>query len=1108
MMSQRVSTRQRTNTMKMAEYIKEREESQDEDTLDIEETKESSDDDYESSQFSTPSRSRESSVSSQANTASSPTTLNNEQLGTPNKSSRTLSNKIENAVTNQYVAREKTEKVQLNDQQLEEKKKKCEKATINCKTCRCTITAEQVHIKCTECNNSLHTGCVKLILNRSSNQYSSIYCNECASKISWEEMENQEVNVSAQDVGVPTRARILRNAEQIEENRLRAVAILKSKHETGQLSSMQPSKALPTEESDLVSHTMKKMSPKNIELLGQIKEDRMECEQLRLGGAMDKKDEQQINQDASDTTLLEHLATQSQTEKAVRNEEEVMTTGSESLPALSTVQKQKSVSEDPVNCQNDISEELSKWNGDNVEDGSKILFEDEEDQKSDEMVDSQARTALPASVSKLSELQESDTEWETEDETEEETEGEENNVPSDNDNSVSELNGLHTSHQLTQPKSTHQIGDSEVVDNEIIGIETNTDRDMDGKLMTCVENGDLNSASTTSKTENEDSELISKKPEEHASSETRINSSEPPNNISDEYSEFFTAINNSEGKVFQCSKCSFESSSKGGIKNHLRGTHKELGLGKEKKKNEQKDKCKKCSKFIHTEGAGQCIVCGGKEHFACTKTGKEFENEFRNGLLSFYCAECCLPGFRGTHSNMNAHYYTCNCEDIESNGHDDKCIRLEEQNNKVLQENKALLMDKSVLVKEVTELRQQVMVLKKEKEDNESKISLEKEQMEKKYKELEITYKKAKELSSYMQRASNDAIKDANMQNFKMEKEIHQLEKDKQRLTAENQTYENLLASQINQQRNIEKCTSKDANKKNSTAEEKKDKNEEVLAQAKDKKKEVKESDEKHVQYCHFYNNSQCTRRKCRFSHDDAPICDTYLQEGNCRQKLCMYYHPDTNMGMEDNSTNGKENYEPLTIQCSIDEPSRRVTTDEKNHRRNSQNARKSEKKRVPYCHFFNNSECTKAACTYLHEKAPICPLVADNGECWRRLCMYTHREEVQLEKNFHDGKITRPGQTKHRSAASMIETVSNTGTNHLVGNLIDSQCIMQKGMEQQSLEGQNLIYSPGNLGPPVLPPLPIPMQQTQAYPYPMNIPTQMQQLYQPQLWYHPQRRV
>ena len=76
--------------------------------------------------------------------------------------------------------------------------------------------------------------------------------------------------------------------------------------------------------------------------------------------------------------------------------------------------------------------------------------------------------------------------------------------------------------------------------------------------------------------------------------------------------------------------------------------------------------------------------------------------------------------------------------------------------------------------------------------------------MEKKYRSLVVNYNKAKETSFIMQQASNDAIKDANMQNFKKEKEIRQLEKNNQKLIAENETYESLLSDEVRRQRRIE----------------------------------------------------------------------------------------------------------------------------------------------------------------------------------------------------------------------------------------------------------------------------------------------------------------
>ena len=50
------------------------------------------------------------------------------------------------------------------------------------------------------------------------------------------------------------------------------------------------------------------------------------------------------------------------------------------------------------------------------------------------------------------------------------------------------------------------------------------------------------------------------------------------------------------------------------------------------------------------------------------------------------------------------------------------------------------------------------------------------------------------------------------------------------------------------------------------------------------------------------------------------------------------------------------------------------------------------------YCHFFNNGECSKPDCAFVHELSPKCRMYMLKGHCHRRLCMYRHEREVADE--------------------------------------------------------------------------------------------------------------
>ena len=98
-----------------------------------------------------------------------------------------------------------------------------------------------------------------------------------------------------------------------------------------------------------------------------------------------------------------------------------------------------------------------------------------------------------------------------------------------------------------------------------------------------------------------------------------ISSTISPANIPEtNESEFF--IQESDGTGFTCTLCDYKSTSKGGIKNHLTRTHKIQKTLMHPPKNF----CKKCKKEVkNVLDAGQCVQCGGYEHYRCTQSGKQ-----------------------------------------------------------------------------------------------------------------------------------------------------------------------------------------------------------------------------------------------------------------------------------------------------------------------------------------------------------------------------------------------------------------------------------------------------------------------------------------------------
>ena len=446
----------------------------------------------------------------------------------------------------------------------------------------------------------------------------------------------------------------------------------------------------------------------------------------------------------------------------------------------------------------------------------------------------------------------------------------------------------------------------------------------------------------------------------------------PPSNNTTVNLEIFDEKMVDGAKLFQCKRCKVTSESVAGIKIHFGKTHKEGNLTKEKA--ECKEICKRCTRVIHnTEAAGQCGSCTSKEHYNCTKTGREHEAEFRSGALTFICVECCLPGFQNAQKLAKAPYNQQNTEmhqedhlclgstlsESDEVTNNQKLIRLLRENEQLTKDNIILVKDNTMLVDEIkslkntnknqsteiTQLTHEAKALHKRNEElNSSKLKATRN-----LKEVEIKLKKAQELSQTMQQVSNGAIKDANMQNFKTEEEIHKLTKAVEKLEAENKTYENLLAEETSKQQQIDKNLQRRQREKQ--------------------------------------NKNDGSAEKVDDSKDvDCETITVHCDNNSRQRKVIMARYK------SDGKTESNE--EPRKVK-------------EEHGPRNMEGGN-----RKRFCHFFNNKECKRENCQFLHEVPPVCRRYKETGKCNWKICMYTHPKSVNGDKqevNFQDGRVIRP---------------------------------------------------------------------------------------------------
>ena len=114
----------------------------------------------------------------------------------------------------------------------------------------------EVSAKCTQCKKDLHLSCTQLLLNADDH-----YCTDCASNLSWEDIE-----LSNDSIHIPRNARLPRTAAQVERYRLNALMILQAKRAMRE---------------ELQEERPMKQSASNLALLAQLQELKIECKSSR-----------------------------------------------------------------------------------------------------------------------------------------------------------------------------------------------------------------------------------------------------------------------------------------------------------------------------------------------------------------------------------------------------------------------------------------------------------------------------------------------------------------------------------------------------------------------------------------------------------------------------------------------------------------------------------------------------------------------------------------------------------------------------------------------------------------------------------------------------------
>ena len=552
-----------------------------------------------------------------------------------------------NSRTKRYTRRERipSEKGKEAEKEAQEKRKRKAQRNVKLLSTKCKVCSDlprhqwrnqETDTTCDRCKEELHTECVYVVI------ADKAYCNECVKVAPWGTPEKGSVEV-------PMKARLVRSAAQIEQNRLQAVYLREAKQKERQSS-------LPLTPKQME----KQLNRQNDELLKQLKELEIQCMPLQPHQYPIQSSDQSMNQssDHEHTSNEESILIEGQdptltgSQIQLINELEIQTAEQTNIPLADdkmTHPRNSSVSpknitrsrgnrrklvsppnstsptiKEGTRCaRNDNSAviksptpELEEMNGihsqpvhvmvhrvkdhhtvtrspEKVEeyDGGKTASGDNEETKcpNSELSNSAPELEIANERSNRETKAESDGDWYScNDTSDEESNSTDNSFSSSSDTDMSSEEEMELTEQESEPREDSEV--NQRFDDYISGVEKTAIEDY---------------------------------------SETHTHSIYYTKNSSDA----------DEKPTYDCKLCHQKSTSVGGIKNHLNRTHK---IGKTKK---PKDLCRKCMRrVLDSEAAGTCIVCKGKEHYRCTRTSKANELEYKNGSAPFKCSQCCAPG--------------------------------------------------------------------------------------------------------------------------------------------------------------------------------------------------------------------------------------------------------------------------------------------------------------------------------------------------------------------------------------------------------------------------------------------------------------------------------
>lgn len=499
---------------------------------------------------------------------------------------------------------------------------------------------------------------------------------------------------------------------------------------------------------------------------------------------------------------------------------------------------------------------------------------------------------------------------------------------------------------------------------------------------------------------------------------------------------------------YQCSMCNKTSVSIGGIKNHISRTHKITVATKEK------SVCCKCKNRIHKDSdAGTCIQCNGKEHYRCTKTSKDSENEYKNGTLSFICTLCCAPGLwesspdgieiedateEGNKRKENDEI-KASCKDknnkeqekqeeeeeteeggerksLEPHYYDDeikKYVKREEaiirEANKIATDNTKLVQEINVMDIEIKKLKQALSTVRgnnkllavemnRLKAENQNTTAANKKyQIEKK--NIEMTHRKAQEIALNMKKKLSTTVKEAKDLIRTKNEEIGYLVKSNEKLRAENQSYLEINNNIKNARR---KSRGKPVQNYGSRS----------LKQPVTEYEDVED-----IGYDDVENEKLEDTDEFLYDYE---FTENDEASGNYQESEIDDYEYNELTHGDDDEENNNEWLQIGGNKHWVDDEHQLDYADSADDGYVAQESPQTNV--VRYCHFYNHrDECTRKNCQFVHDIAPICNNYM-NGRCRRRFCGYSHpdlsdeEEDTIIQSTFQNRRPLQPGEPKKTS--------------------------------------------------------------------------------------------